>query len=322
MTLVGITGGTGYVGGRLAQTLTSHGFKVRLVDDGSGPVRAEDPSYPLLRDSFASDKSFEWLKECDVILHLAARSGVVACARDPEGTWKVNVDGTGRLVEFCRREHIPVAFASSFSVVGVPEKLPIREGTPPRPTHAYSKHKAEGERLVRSLKASEDAYGAVVRMSNIFGAYEIQGKRITKGNVLNLFVEQAFSGGPLKVFAPGTQRRDYVHIDDVATHWEAVARYLLKDDHRGEVPTFCVASGESLTVLELSKLVLSAWEKIHPEKGRLSAEVVENPRADLEILHTEFSIDPEWTRRTLGVRCQKSLKDGILELLGSGQRQA
>jgi nucleoside-diphosphate-sugar epimerase len=275
-----------------------------------------------LRGVFPSDESFAWLRECDLILHLAARSGVVACANDPEGTWKVNVDGTAQLVEFCRRESIPVAIASSFSVVGVPDKLPIREGTPPRPPHAYAQQKAEGEKLVRSLRTRDGALGAVVRMSNIFGIYELHGQKVTKGNVLNQFAEQALAGGPLKVFAPGTQRRDYIHIDDVAAHWEAVARYLMKGKHQGEVPTFNVASGESRTVIELSAMVLTAWKALYPDRPALTAEVVDNPRAHVEILHPEFTVDAEWTRKTLGVRCQKNLKSGVLEILGSGQVHA
>jgi len=319
--LIGITGGTGYLGGRLAQTLVSHGFSVRLVDDGSGPVHAEDSSIPLYRGVFPSEESFAWLRDSDVILHLAARSGVVACAKDPEGTRKVNVEGTAQLIEFCRKEGIPIVFASSFAVVGVPEKLPIREWTPPNPPHAYAQQKAEGEKLVRTLKTREGALGAVIRMSNIFGIYDLHGQKVTKGNVLNQFAEQALSGGPLKIFAPGTQRRDYIHIDDVAAHWEAVVRFLLKGHHQEDVPTFNVASGESRTVFELSEMVQSAWSGVHPDKAPLLAEIIENPRAHVEILHPEFTVDAEWTRKTLGVRCQKNLKAGIHEILGSGQHQ-
>jgi nucleoside-diphosphate-sugar epimerase len=322
VTLIGITGGTGYVGGRLVQRLTAHGSWVRIVDNQSGPVCSEDPKIPPLKVDFFSDKGLEWMEDCDVILHLAARSGVVACARDPEGTWKVNVDGTKRLVNWCREKKKPIAFASSFSVTGIPASLPITESTPANPPHAYAKQKTEGEKIMKTLSDPGGSLGAVLRMSNLFGSYDVNGTRIAKGNVLNLYAEQAGTGGPLKVFAPGTQRRDYIHIDDVVAHWEAVAKYLLKTGRPPEVPTFNVASGESVTVIELAQKVCDEWKTMYPKRPPLSSAVVENPRADVEILHPEFAVDTAWTKQTLGVKCERDLTYGIREMLKMVKPQA
>ena len=164
---------------------------LRLVDDHSGPVRVSTPGAEVLEADFASPESLRHLSDCDVVLHLAARSGVVVCQRDPEGSRKVNLDGTRRLANFCRERNIPVAFASSFSVVGIPAKLPITEKTPANPTHEYSQQKAGGEEIIRSLKSGDGAPGAVLRMSNLYGSYRSQGNLVAKGNVLNLYAAQA-----------------------------------------------------------------------------------------------------------------------------------
>ncbi|MCL4324429.1 MAG: NAD(P)-dependent oxidoreductase [Candidatus Thermoplasmatota archaeon] len=314
MPIVGITGATGYVGGRLVQLLSQRQTDLRLLDDGSGPVHAINPGIEVLSADFASAEGLRWVSDCDVVVHLAALSGVVACARDPAGSRAVNVAGTSRLVEQCRSRRIPLVFASSFSVVGIPERLPITEETPARPTHEYSQQKAEGERLVRQLSHDGGALGVILRMSNLYGNYLCQGTPVGKGNVLNLFAGQARKGGPLQVFAPGTQKRDFIHIEDVVRHWLAAVDYLLRP-RPPEVPTFSVASGEAWTVLGVAGLVTEIWKELHPRDTPLSVSVVENPRADVEILHPEFEVDPSYTRKALGVECRISLRDGIRTVL-------
>ncbi len=314
MVVIGITGGSGYIGGRLVQRYLKASASLRLVDDHSGPVDVSSPGTEVLDADFASPESLRHLSDCDVVLHLAARSGVVVCQKDPEGTRRVNVEGTRRLAASCRERGIPIAFASSFSVVGIPVQLPITEQTPARPTHEYSHQKAAGEEVIRALPGEGRPPGAVLRMSNLYGSYRSQGKLVAKGNVLNLYAARARAGGSLEVYAPGTQRRDYVHLEDVCSHWEASARYLLSARSDG-VPTFCVASGESATVLDLAQRVADTWRALHPDRPRLPVEVVENPRRDVEILHPEFEVDPSWTRSQLGVRCEMNLDRGIRRVL-------
>ncbi len=314
MAVIGITGGSGYIGGRLVQRYIADGMNLRLVDDHSGPVQVNAPGVPVVHADFASDESLRHLSDCDVVLHLAARSGVVMCQRDPSGTRKVNVDGTRRLADFCRERKIPIAFASSFSVVGIPANLPITETTPARPTHEYSQQKAEGEVITQTLRDDGGALGAVLRMSNLYGSYRSEGALVAKGNVLNLYAARALAGGTLEVYAPGTQRRDYVHLEDVCAHWEASVRYLLRP-RPPEVPTFCVASGETATVIEIAHRVSTMWKELHPDRPEVPVKVVENPRADVEILHPEFAVDPTRTRRALGVRCEMTLDIGIRRVL-------
>lgn len=315
MTLIGITGGAGYVGGLLVKALSARGYQVRVVDNKSGPIDAENPSYPPLKEDFFSPVALEALKSSDLVMHLAAQSGVVACAADPAGTRRINVEGTRRLVEWCRETSTPLLFASSFSVVGIPDHLPVTETTPANPPHAYAMQKAEGEGLVRSLGGS-GAKAAILRMSNLYGYYELGGKRIAKGNVLNLFAGQVAAGGPIKVFAPGVQMRDYVFLGDVVAHWEAAARYLFRIENQNTVPIFNVASGDTTTVFNLAEMVAKAWGERNPGKPPMRVEVVDNPRKEVEILQPEFEVDARWTRSTLGVAPQGKLKEWIPRMLG------
>jgi nucleoside-diphosphate-sugar epimerase len=273
-----------------------------LVDNRTGPIRVEWPSWPALAADFQSAEGLRALSDCDVILHLAAVSGVMACAQNPMETSRTNVEGTRRLLEQCRDHRIPVAFASSLAVVGSPERLPVSEDTPPRPTHEYARQKAEGERLTRALAQEAGVTSAVLRMSNVYGSYTAGPKSIAKGNVLTLFLSQARSGR-LTVNAPGTQRRDFVHIEDVLAHWTAVVRWLCAPGAPCTGPTFNVASGESYSVLEIAALVRDLEARLRPSQGPVAVAVVPNPREGIELVDPEFTVTRAGTERVLGVRC-------------------
>jgi UDP-glucose 4-epimerase len=305
---VGVTGATGFIGGALVPALARAGHDLVLVDNRSGPVRVEYPAWPALNADLAGEPALRALSDCDVVLHLGAISGVMACAEDPVRTARTNVDGTRLLVERCRAHRVALAFASSLAVVGTPERLPVTEATPARPTHEYARQKAEGERLTSAPGREGTIPTAVVRMSNVYGSYVAEGATIGKGNVLNVFLAQAPSGR-LTVNVPGTQRRDFVHIEDVIAHWDAVLRWLRARSSTPSTATFNVASGETYSVLEIAGKVRDLWSGAHPSAPALRVDLVPNPRAGVELIDPEFVVSRAATERDLGIRCSHHLDD-------------
>jgi UDP-glucose 4-epimerase len=310
MATVGVTGATGFIAGTVVPRLASAGHQLVLVDNGTGPMRVAHREWPARAEDFASDGALRALADCDVVLHLAAVSGVMACARDPDGSARVNVEGTRRLARACADAGVPIAFASSLAVVGTPDQLPVTEATTARPTHAYARQKAEGEAIVRTELGRRGVANAVLRMSNVYGGYVVEGRRVTKGNVLQLFVQQALRDGRLTVNAPGTQRRDFVHIDDVAAHWEAAVEYL-RSREQGSSTTFNAASGESRSVREIAELIAGEWRRRYPDRPPLRVEVVPNPREGIELVDPSFSVSRERTEAELGLACRHRLAEEI-----------
>jgi UDP-glucose 4-epimerase len=321
VTKVGVTGATGFIGGALLPRLAHAGFELVPVDDGSGPIQVVHAEWPVQARDLASDDALRLLTACDVVVHLGAVSGVMACAKDPVNTARVNVEGTRRLVTTCAERGVPVAFASSLAVVGAPERLPVTEETPARPTHEYARQKAAGEDIVASLGRSGRASTAVVRMSNVYGGYVSGGRAIAKGNVLQVFARQA-SQGRLTVNAPGTQRRDFIHIEDVLAHWEAVVHYLAQPPKPSRAWTFNVASGESFSVLEIAGKVAERWGRLHPGTTTVRIDTVPNPREGVELVEPEFAVSRQRTQSELGVVCAHSVEDTLDELLAAAGRGA
>jgi UDP-glucose 4-epimerase len=311
---VGVTGATGFIGGALVPELARRGHDLVLVDNWTGPLVVEHPAWPVSRDDFASDSALRALSECDAVLHLGAASGVMACAQDPEGTARSNVAGTRRLAEMCRDRHISLAFASSLAVVGSPEHLPVTEQTPARPTHEYARQKAAGEELVNALGRDGAAPSAVLRMSNVYGGYAAEGRPIAKGNVLTIFLSQAREGR-LTVNAPGTQRRDFIHLEDVLAHWDAVLGWFRRRSSAPSPATFNVASGEGYSVLEVAGKVRELWAERHPAGPPPTVEVRANPRAGVELVDAAFTVSRSATERELGVQCRRRVDDFLREAL-------
>jgi UDP-glucose 4-epimerase len=310
MVRVGVTGASGYIGGALVPFLAARRYDLRLIDNRSGPVEAVHRAWPVERGDFESDAGLALLSDSDVVLHLAAVSGVMACARDPAGSARSNVGGTARLVAMCRERRIPLAFASSFAVVGAPKKLPVLESTPAQPTHEYARQKAAGEELVGQLGREGNVSTAVVRQSNVYAGYRAEGRYIAKGNVIQLFARQA-TEGRLTVNAPGTQRRDFIHLEDVVAHWEAVARILLAPGSARAPTTFNVASGEALSVLELAEQVRSEFARLHPNAAPVRVDVVPNPREGIELVEPGFAVDRTLTERSLGLPCRFHVRSAL-----------
>ncbi|MGI0140310.1 MAG: NAD-dependent epimerase/dehydratase family protein [Thermoplasmata archaeon] len=313
MSILGITGGAGYVGNLLARIALEGGWSVRCVDNLSGPISLRPSGVPFLREDFYSEAGLSFLADADVIVHLGAVSGVVACARAPEETQRTNVLGTSRLVAACEQRRAPLAFASSLAAVGAPDRMPITEATSAAPTHEYARQKAEGERLVDHL-SSAGVRAAVVRMSNVYGTYTTEGRTVAKGNVVNEFVRQAV-GGVLRVNAPGTQRRDFIHIDDIVRAWLALAEQLARGP--ATMSHFLFARGRSYSVSEIAELALHAWAAANPGRGALRAEIVENPRGAIELLDERFEVDPSRTWASLGRSPAHRLETDLADLFAS-----
>ena len=310
---VGITGATGFIGGAVVPRFAKEGWDLVLLDNRSGPLAVESPEWPVENLDFSTEEGVRHLSDCDVVVHLGAVSGVMACAENPEETRRVNVGGTGRLVEGCAARHIPLAFASSMAVVGKPARLPVTETTPARPTHEYGRQKAEGERIVSSLAEKRAASSAVVRMSNVYGVYRRGGRTIAKPNVISLFVAQA-AQGELRVNAPGTQRRNFIHIEDVVAHWVATVRFLL-DQRSPSTQVFNCVSDESYSILELAGRVARLWKDGHPNTPDLRVQLVPNPRSSVEILDPEFHATRERTHQLLGIGCRRGVEETLRSLL-------
>lgn len=313
---IGITGAAGFIGSRVVKRLRSAhpDWEITALDNFYlGTVRQiEDVEvqHVDIRHRNELEAAFEGV---DMVLHLAAVSGVDDCESHPDLAYDVNVTGTGNVGWFCRKTGAGLVFPFSMAVLGDPETFPITVENDRDPMNWYGRTKLLGERTLEML--ATDAFPLHLFLkSNLYGEHDINGQRITKNTVINFFVNRVFADEPLTVFEPGTQARNYIHVDDVARAYVKSAERMADQLAAGEtgVEKYEIASNEDPSVMTVAETV----QRIACEELDRDPEVklVENPRG-YETLVSDFEVDTSKARDQLGWETERQVADSVRKLL-------
>lgn len=306
MSKIGVTGALGYLGSRVCLELKERGFEVVPVDDFSNNKIEDIPELGVQEQDISSlERLDEVFSEVDAIVHLAASSSLEACTERPEEAFRNNVKATANIAWFCRQNEIPLSFASSVAVFGTPEKFPIKENTPKEPQNFYGETKLMGEEDIQRL-SRENFRAHIFNIANICGAHEVEGERVARNNVLELFLQEALEGEDMTVYEPGTQSRDFISVNDVARAFVLSVEQLLTSEKTGS-ENYLLATGQSTGILPLAEKISETVEQRGIESDIL---LVENPR-ESEVVVEEFEIDPTKIKRDLGFSPKESLEDVI-----------
>jgi UDP-glucose 4-epimerase len=315
---VAVTGAAGYIGSRVVADIQKihEDWTVTAIDNFYlGDIR-EIGDVPVEHVDIRNRERLEAaLSGADVVLHLAAISGVDDCEELPDLAYEVNVQGTNNVAWFCRKTGAAMAFPFSMAVIGDPEEFPITVDMARDPLNWYGRTKVLGERAVATM--ADGAFPAHQFMiSNLYGGHEIDGQQVSKGTVINFFVSRALAGEPLTVYEPGDQARNFVHVRDVARAFLRGAESLLDRRAAGETGStaYEVATDEDPGVMTIAELV----QRICREEGgpAVDIELNENPRD--ETLVSEFGVDTERTQAELGWEPEESVAATVRELIRAG----
>ena len=247
-----VTGGCGFIGRNLIARLTSaHDHRVRVVDNfsvgrpddlmsilGEGAKRVEVVEADIADSELARQAAVG----VDVIVHLAANTGVAPSVANPRADCLTNVIGTLNYLEASREAGVRrFVFASSGAPVGdcVP---PIHEELPAHPVSPYGASKLAGEAYCSAYKRSFGIDTVALRFGNCYGLYSSH-----KSSVVAKFVREALEGKSWEIHGNGSQTRDFIHADDVV---EAIIRAATVPGVGGEV--FQIATSRETTVRELA----------------------------------------------------------------------
>src|SRR5687768_15283765 len=229
-----VTGGAGFIGSHLVDSLLADGWRVTSFDNfdpfydpaikerNIGPHR-QNPNYTLVRGDLRDRQSVTALSSgaYDVIVHLAARAGVRPSIEDPVGYQEVNVAGTQLVLELARTLGVQqFVFASSSSVYGVNPRVPWREDDYVlQPISPYASTKVSGELLGHVYS---HLYGMRFVALRFFTVY---GPRQRPDLAIHKFARLMLADKPIPVFGDGSTSRDYTYVDDVVRGVRAAMEY-------------------------------------------------------------------------------------------------
>ncbi len=225
MSRVLVTGGAGFIGSHLAERLLDRGDGVVVLDNFDAfydpaikrrnvAAAAGHPAYELVEGDIRDDAALERLfaaQRFDAVVHLAARAGVRPSIAEPALYTSVNLDGTTRLLEACRRHGVTrFVFGSSSSVYGNNKKVPFSEDDPvDHPISPYAATKKAGEVLCH---AHHHLFGIRVACLRFFTVY---GPRQRPEMAIHKFARLLAEGAEIDQYGDGSSARDYTYVADI-----------------------------------------------------------------------------------------------------------
>jgi UDP-glucose 4-epimerase len=219
-----ITGGAGFIGSHLSETLLDSGHEVLILDDlSTGSIDniahlKGRPGFEYFIDSVDNEPLLaELIDRSDVVFHFAAAVGVKLIVEQPVHTIETNVHGTEMVLKHANKKKKLVVIASSSEVYGKSEDVPFREdadlvmGPTTKHRWAYACSKAIDEFLALAYWKERKLPVIIVRFFNTVGPRQTG----RYGMVIPNLVGQALAGEPMTVFGDGTQSRSFTHVQDV-----------------------------------------------------------------------------------------------------------
>lgn len=314
-----ITGGCGFIGRALANELLgrnncerirvfdnlSSGTREDLADVGafiekSGKSRLtswDDPLALVVGDILDAEAIENAIVGADIIIHLAANTGVPQSVENPMQDCKTNVLGTVNLLEAARKSVTTrFVFASSGAPLGV-QTPPLHEEMPLHPASPYGASKAAGEAYCSAYFHCFGIETVVLRFGNIYG----EGSQ-KKSSVVAKFIKQTLAEENLEVYGDGSQTRDFIHISDLVS-----AICLAAETPRIGGETFQIATSRETSVSEIAEKLMEVMQ----DEGLVPTGIFHGERRKGDV-ERNFS-DTSKAQQLLGWEAKVSLNKGLRE---------
>lgn len=295
-----ITGGAGFIGSHIANTLLQNGKQVRIFDNFSSGKREnlQGLDVEIIEGDLRNDDDVnKATKNIDIIFHEAAFVSVPESMEKPQECLDVNVSGTSNLFESARRSGVKrVVVASSAAVYGDSEAYPLSEDTPLRQLSPYAVSKRIDEMYAELFTNQFDLEVVALRYFNVYGPRQRPDSMYAAA--VPIFIRRMLDNKPITIFGDGGQTRDLVNVKDV------VQANILASEHElapGQI--FNVCTGVETKLLDLIDILY----KIFPNAPK---HVHAEPRAG-DIYRSIGT--PKKIMDTLGFKPQVSLADGLAE---------
>jgi UDP-glucose 4-epimerase len=255
-----ITGGAGFIGSHLTESLLTEGHQVVVVDDlSTGSLDnlanvADNPNLDFVEGDILHLPELEYLiTRSDMVYHLAAAVGVELVVNDPVRTIVTNVHGTEKVLKGAVRNNTRVLVASTSEVYGKSEKEAFSEsddlliGPSTRSRWSYACSKLLDEFYAMAHYRASKLPVLVSRFFNTVGPRQTG----RYGMVLPRFVSKALANEPLQVYGDGKQSRCFCHVYDTVRALHSLATC---EDAVGKV--FNIGTTRQCTITELAKMVI------------------------------------------------------------------
>lgn len=262
-----VTGGAGFIGSNLVDRLINLDWQVVVIDNESAECNekfywnSKAENHKL--DICDYDNTRPLYENVDYVFHLAAESRLQPAIKNPINAVTKNAVGTCTVLQCAREAGVKkVIYSSTSSAYGL-NKFPNYETDPNDCLNPYSVSKVSGEELCTLYTKLYGLKTIIFRYFNVYGE-----RSPTTGQyapVIGIFLRQKKSGEPLTIVGDGLQRRDFVHVQDVANANVMAALSNLEDKYYGQV--YNIGNGENISILEIAQIISDNYIHIPPREG-------------------------------------------------------
>lgn len=253
-----VTGGAGFIGSFLTESLVERGDQLIVLDDFStgqlSNLNNVMSDIEVINGSILDETLVDKLvMRSDQVVHLAASLGVLNIVNKPLESLKINLTGSEIILEAANKHRKPVLLASTSEIYGKNSKLMLNEeddrilGHPLKSRWSYSEAKAVDESLAYFYYLNERLPIRIVRLFNTVGPRQIG----HYGMVVPRFVSAALNNQPLEIYGNGEQIRCFCHVEDVVR-----ALLLVMDSEQAVGKVFNIGNNQQISILDLAKRVI------------------------------------------------------------------
>jgi len=290
-----VTGGNGFIGSHLCDSLTDLGYDVTSLDLKFNSNTEKLSCEKKIIDISSNDSLGTEIKNSDLVIHMAAVSRVDDAQSNPINCFNVNVKGIIRILEVLKNSKTKLVFGSSREVYGEAKKFPVKETFDKNPLSVYGSSKLVGEQLLKIYRKLHGLNYVILRFSNVYGS-----PRDLPQRVIPRFADMAMKDSPLTING-GNQIIDFTFIDDVIKGITQLVEKISVNglEYMGEDYNFSSETGTS--VADLAKLIKKIF----------------NSNSDLNFLNErsydvqKFIGDYQKAKNAFSFEPRHSLKDGL-----------
>jgi UDP-glucose 4-epimerase len=301
-----VTGGAGFIGSHLVESLISDGHLVRVLDDlSSGRVENLPRGVELVTadvtEPLAVRRALSDVAGC---FHLAAIASVERCRREWLRSHKVNLAGTITVFEeACRAQKalgrpLPVVYASSAAVYGNTREIPISEKTPTQPVNAYGVDKLGCELHAAVASHIHELHSVGLRFFNVYGPR--QDPHSPYSGVISVFCQRILGGAPIEIHGDGNQIRDFVYVRDAVN---ALRQAIDASNLTPQVYNVC--TGVETNIFQLGTII-----------GQMQGALFSPRYTPVRAGDLRVSVgDPRKAREMINFNAETSLKQGLSQTI-------
>lgn len=283
-----ITGAAGFLGSYLSEKYVGEGHTVYGIDNLSNGnlnnirILLHKKNFKFIYDDIRNNDLYTKIpNDLDAVIHLAAQLHVDRSIVNPEETFQINVNGTLKILEYCRTNDInKILFASTSEVYGSAQYVPMDEKHFLGAQHPYGVSKIAADRLCYTYNETYDLGVDIIRCFNFYGPRQ---KDTGYGGVIAIFINRVLQNKPPLIYGDGEQTRDYTYVSDVINAYDLI----LKSKGNPGKDGINFGSGFEISVNKIAEIIIDKSEIT--DKQKLKPKHVDSRPVEVQRLFADIT---------------------------------